>query len=163
MFVCCFLTSALVLSQPQRISGACAPTRRALASRGAASTASFPSSCARAGISQTTTAPGASPSTERSLMTRTLSSNTRDQVGPDRWVVTNGAGPGQDGCAGWSDRRWFWLRGRRSGGDPAGAQRSRVQPGYSGVSLLPFTYCLPIPPRCPHSLSALFRFCGLPL
>uniref|UniRef100_A0A8C3VID0 Peptidylprolyl isomerase E n=1 Tax=Catagonus wagneri TaxID=51154 RepID=A0A8C3VID0_9CETA len=64
----------------ERTSAACAPTRRALASRAAASTASSPSSCARAAISPTTTAPGASPSTGRSLMMKTLSSSTRDQA-----------------------------------------------------------------------------------
>uniref|UniRef100_A0A8C0A2I4 Peptidylprolyl isomerase E n=1 Tax=Bos mutus grunniens TaxID=30521 RepID=A0A8C0A2I4_BOSMU len=64
----------------ERISAACAPTRRALASRAAVSTASSPSSCARAVISPTTTAPGASPSTGRSLTMKTLSSNTRDQA-----------------------------------------------------------------------------------
>uniref|UniRef100_A0A5F5PHG0 RRM domain-containing protein n=2 Tax=Equus TaxID=9789 RepID=A0A5F5PHG0_HORSE len=64
----------------ERTSGACAPTRRALASRAAASTASSPSSCARAATSRTTTAPVASPSTGRSLMTKTSSSNTRGQA-----------------------------------------------------------------------------------
>ncbi|XP_054393638.1 peptidyl-prolyl cis-trans isomerase E-like isoform X4 [Pongo abelii] len=51
-----------------------------LASREAASTALSPSSRARAVISQTTAAPGASPSTRRNLMMKTLSSNTQDQV-----------------------------------------------------------------------------------
>uniref|UniRef100_A0A8C0CF22 Peptidylprolyl isomerase E n=1 Tax=Balaenoptera musculus TaxID=9771 RepID=A0A8C0CF22_BALMU len=64
----------------ERISAACAPTRRALASRAAASTASSPSSCARAAISPTTMALGASPSTGRSLTMKTLFSNTRHQA-----------------------------------------------------------------------------------
>ncbi|XP_037683550.1 peptidyl-prolyl cis-trans isomerase E-like [Choloepus didactylus] len=63
----------------ERISIVCAPMKRALASRGAASIASSPSSCARAVISQTIMIPGASPSMGRSLMMKTLSSNTQDQ------------------------------------------------------------------------------------
>nr|XP_054115158.1 peptidyl-prolyl cis-trans isomerase E isoform X1 [Callithrix jacchus]XP_054115159.1 peptidyl-prolyl cis-trans isomerase E isoform X1 [Callithrix jacchus] len=50
-----------------------------LVSREAASTASSPSSCVRAVISQTTVAPGASALTRRNLMMKTLSSNTQDQ------------------------------------------------------------------------------------
>uniref|UniRef100_A0A2I3RSI4 Peptidylprolyl isomerase E n=1 Tax=Pan troglodytes TaxID=9598 RepID=A0A2I3RSI4_PANTR len=64
----------------ERISAACALMKRALALREAASTASSPSSCARAVISQTTTALGASPSMGRSSMMKTLSSSIRDQV-----------------------------------------------------------------------------------
>uniref|UniRef100_A0ABI8AI10 RRM domain-containing protein n=1 Tax=Felis catus TaxID=9685 RepID=A0ABI8AI10_FELCA len=64
----------------ERISDACAPMRRALALREVAFTASSPSSCARAAISRTTMALGASPSTGRNSMMRTLSSNTRDQA-----------------------------------------------------------------------------------
>uniref|UniRef100_A0A8C9I6H5 Peptidylprolyl isomerase E n=1 Tax=Piliocolobus tephrosceles TaxID=591936 RepID=A0A8C9I6H5_9PRIM len=64
----------------ERISVACAPMKRALALREAASTASSPSSCARAVISQTTTVLGASPSMGRSSMMKTLSSSTQDQV-----------------------------------------------------------------------------------
>lgn len=62
--------------------------------REAASTALSPSLCARAVISQTTTAPGASPSTRRSLMMKTIFKHT----GPGRnysSVVTREAGQGR--------------------------------------------------------------------
>uniref|UniRef100_A0A2K6V1T2 Peptidylprolyl isomerase E n=1 Tax=Saimiri boliviensis boliviensis TaxID=39432 RepID=A0A2K6V1T2_SAIBB len=64
----------------ERISAACAPTKRALALREAASTVSSPSSCARVVISQTTMVLEASPSMGRNSMMKTLSSSTRDQV-----------------------------------------------------------------------------------
>uniref|UniRef100_A0A8C3VFH6 Peptidylprolyl isomerase E n=1 Tax=Catharus ustulatus TaxID=91951 RepID=A0A8C3VFH6_CATUS len=63
----------------ERISAVSAPTRRDLASRAAASTASSPSSCARLETSPTTTAPAANPSMGRSLMMKTSSSSTQGQ------------------------------------------------------------------------------------
>uniref|UniRef100_A0A8C6FI23 RRM domain-containing protein n=1 Tax=Moschus moschiferus TaxID=68415 RepID=A0A8C6FI23_MOSMO len=86
------------LETQERISAA---TRRALASRAAASTTSSPSSCARTVISPTTTALGASPSTGRSLTMKTLSSNTRDQVGSDWWMKIGGLGWGRMAVQGW--------------------------------------------------------------
>ena len=127
----CVLIRRLFLSRPQRISAACAPTRRALASRAAVSTASSPSSCARAVISPTTTALGASPSTGRSLTMKTLSSNTRDQVGSGWWVMVAGLGWGRMAAQG-VDRLWFW-----SPPDPHPGNRRGVWPGWNGVSLLP--------------------------
>lgn len=124
-----FLLQHLVLSQPQRISFACAPTGRALTSKGAASTASSPSSCARAAISRTTVALGASPSTggkfneENFILQHTGRGGTRSVSGDD-WGQAE---------AGWlcrgDDRLWFRLRSRGSRRDPASTQKRSVQPG----------------------------------
>lgn len=64
----------------QRISAACARTRRASASKAPASTVSFPSSCVKEATSPTTTAPAASPFTAESLTMKTLCSSTPLQV-----------------------------------------------------------------------------------
>ena len=93
--------------------------------KAAASTASSPSSCARAVISPTTTAPGASPSTGRSLTMKTLSSNTRDQVGSGWWVMVAGLGSDRMAVQG-GDRLWFW-----SPPDPHPGNRRGIPPGWS--------------------------------
>lgn len=100
----CLQPQHLFLSQYQRISVACAPMKRALASREAASTASSPSSCARAVISQTTMAQEASPSMERSLMMKTSFSNTQDQVSANSGVVREGGA--RAGC---DSQDGLWL------------------------------------------------------
>lgn len=67
---------AVLTSAPrpeQKTSAASALRRKASASRGAASTASSPSSCVKLGTSPTTTALEESPSMGRSLMMKTSS------------------------------------------------------------------------------------------
>uniref|UniRef100_A0A8C8AM52 Peptidylprolyl isomerase E n=1 Tax=Otus sunia TaxID=257818 RepID=A0A8C8AM52_9STRI len=95
----------------ERISAASAPTRKALASKAAASTASSPSSCVRPATSPTTTAPEANPSTGRSLMMKTSFSNTRGQ-GCYRWqtLAQTPTAPSSSSLAikqtGWTGSTW---------------------------------------------------------
>ena len=72
-----FDVSTLPIGKRWKISGACAPARRASDTKAAPSTASSPTSCARAATSPATMAPGERASGEASSRTRTSICATR--------------------------------------------------------------------------------------
>uniref|UniRef100_A0A8C5UCN9 Peptidylprolyl isomerase E n=1 Tax=Malurus cyaneus samueli TaxID=2593467 RepID=A0A8C5UCN9_9PASS len=97
----------------ERISAVSAPTRKGLASKAAASTGSSPSSCARLGISPTTTAPVANPSMARNLMMKTSFSSTQGQ-GWCPWPIPapTPTAPSSSSLVtrqtGWMENMWCW-------------------------------------------------------